>query len=167
VRPLLRPLPIVVALMLGACSMPSFMSFPPQTRGNHIDASQLKELVPGTTTRADVTSLIGSPTARATFDDNQWIYITEVTKPVIAGTQAVESQHVVVLTFDDKGVLQGIEQKNQKDAQPVDVVSRTTPAPGNNATMLQQLLGNVGKFSPGGRLGGSGGGNGLTGGPSP
>lgn len=149
-RPLSRLLlPLTVAAALSGCSMPGFMSFPPQVRGNRVNSAVLKELVPGTSTRADVTSLIGSPTAHATFDDNTWIYIGEITKPIIGGTQAVEDQKVVVLTFDDKGVLRSVDTKTQDDAKPVSVVSRTTPSPGNDVSMLQMLLGNVGKFTPG------------------
>jgi outer membrane protein assembly factor BamE (lipoprotein component of BamABCDE complex) len=55
---------------------------------------------------------------------------------------------VVVLTFDQQGVLRSIDTRSQDDSVDVAVVSRSTPAPGNSASFLQQLLGNVGKFSP-------------------
>lgn len=147
--PTSRLLALLLAAMLGGCdSLPSFMSFPPQVRGNKVDEEVLSQLVPGTSTRADVTALIGSPTTKATFDDNTWIYIGEVTRPVIAATNAVLDQQVVLLTFDDGGVLRGISRRSQGDAVPVAVVTRATPAPGNEASFMQQLLGNVGKFSP-------------------
>jgi outer membrane protein assembly factor BamE (lipoprotein component of BamABCDE complex) len=144
---------LLVALLaagsLTACdSLPSFMSFPPQVRGNKVDNEVLGQLVPGTSTRADVTALIGSPTAKATFDDNTWLYIGEVTRPVIAATNTVLEQQVILLTFDGGGVLRDISRRSEGDAVPVAVVSRATPAPGNEATIMQQLLGNVGKFSP-------------------
>ncbi len=140
--------------MLSGCGYaPRFMSFPPQVRGNKVDADALAQLVPGTSTRADVTAAIGSPTAHASFDDSTWIYIGEVTTPVIGGTSSIEDQQVYVLSFDQAGVLKGVQHKTQKDRQDVDVVARTTPSPGNSATFLQQLLGNVGKFSPGGAPG--------------
>ena len=91
--------------------------------------------------------LIGSPTARATFDDNTWIYISEVTRPRIARVQGVLSQDVVVLSFNDQGVLQEVKRLNQDDAMPVAVVSRTTPSPGTEASFLQQLFGNIGRFN--------------------
>ncbi len=146
---------LLAALAMPGCASISSLTFSPQIRGNKVDQELLTQLVPGTSTRSDATALIGSPTARATFDDNTWIYIGEVTKPVIAGTQTIESQEVVVLTFDQGGVLRNIERRNQSDAAPVAIVSRSTPSPGNNASVLQQLLGNVGRFSPGGGLGGS------------
>ncbi len=135
---------LAALLLLAGCS---YFEYPPQLRGNRVDADQLKELVPGTSTRADVTALIGSPTTRATFDENTWLYVSEVTRPEIARTQGVLSQNVVVLTFNDQGVLQDIKQLNQDDSLPVSVVARTTPSPGTEASFLQQLLGNIGRFN--------------------
>jgi outer membrane protein assembly factor BamE (lipoprotein component of BamABCDE complex) len=146
----------LLPLLAASCAMPAFMSPPPQVRGNIVSENQLKELVPGTTTRADVTTLLGTPTAKATFDDNTWLYIGEVTKPLIAGTQSVLEQHVVALNFNQQGVLQSVQQKSDKDSLPVQVVSRTTPSPGSEASFLQQLLGNVGRFGTGQTPGGNG-----------
>jgi outer membrane protein assembly factor BamE (lipoprotein component of BamABCDE complex) len=135
---------LLACLALGACS---FFQSQPQLRGNRVDADQLKELVPGTSTRADVTALIGSPTARATFDDNTWLYVSEVTRPRIAQTQGVLSQEVVVVSFNDQGVLRDVKRLDKDDAVPVTVVARSTPSPGTEASFLQQLFGNIGRFN--------------------
>jgi outer membrane protein assembly factor BamE (lipoprotein component of BamABCDE complex) len=142
--------------------MPSFLSYPPQQRGNMVDAAAVAQLVPGTSTRSDVTALMGSPTAKATFDDNTWLYIAEVTRPVIAGTQAVLDQQVVALTFDGQGVLRYVATTTADDGFPVSMASGATPSPGSEATFMQQLLGNVGRFNPMG----TGGGTGTTSGPN-
>ena len=134
-------------MFLGLLSACSVVQTPRALRGNKVDQDALKELIPGTSTRADVSSLLGTPTARATFDDNEWIYISETTHTRIGQTPGVLAQDVTVLNFDDKGVLRGVKQLNQDDSQPVAVVSRATPSPGSEASFLQQLLGNVGKFS--------------------
>lgn len=131
-------------LLLGGCS---FFEAQKQLRGNRVDADSLKELVPGTSTKADVTALIGSPTAAATFDDSTWLYVSEVTRPRIGRTQGVLSQHVVVLRFNGQGVLQHVDQLDQDDSIPVTVVARTTPSPGTQASFLQQLFGNIGRFN--------------------
>jgi outer membrane protein assembly factor BamE (lipoprotein component of BamABCDE complex) len=143
----LLPSLFLLAALLPACSV---VETPRTLRGNKVDADQLKELVPGTSTRADVTSLLGSPTTRATFDDNEWIYISETTRTRVGRTPGVLAQNVTVLTFDDKGVLRGVKRLNEEDSRPVDVVARATPSPGSDASFLQQLLGNVGKFNTGG-----------------
>jgi outer membrane protein assembly factor BamE (lipoprotein component of BamABCDE complex) len=141
--------PLALLALLGGCSMmPSFLTYPPQIRGNMVDAETLKQLVPGTSTRDDVMALMGSPTTKATFDDSTWLYIGEITKPVVAGTQADLDQQAVALTFDAKGVLRRVETKTADDGLPVSMASGATPSPGSEATFMQQLLGNVGRFNP-------------------
>ena len=146
---------LALCFSVTACS---WIMPPPQTRGNKVDPDQLKELVPGTSTKTDVTSLIGSPTQKATFDENSWLYITETTRPRVGRTLGVLDQGVVVLTFDDRGVLSGVKKVTQADAIPVAVASRTTPSPGTEASFMQQLVGNIGRFNPTGSGGFTAGG---------
>ena len=154
--------PAAPAAALAACVMLAgcgWLAPPPVVRGIHVDADALKELVPGTSTRADVTALIGSPTTHATFDDNTWLYIGERTQIRIGQAPAVLTQQVVALTFNDQGVLQHIETRDKADAMPVSVIARTTPSPGTEANFFQQLLGNIGRFTPAaGSPSGTGGG---------
>lgn len=157
--PVLLPV-LFTATWLGGCNV---FEQPAQMRGVHLDSAQMQQLVPGTTTRADVTSLIGSPTAHATFDDNTWIYIGEKTRPRIGQVLGEETQNVVVLTFDQNGTLQSVKNLNRKDAKPVQFANRATPSPGSSASILQQLFGNIGRYSPGGL--GTGSSSGPGGGP--
>jgi outer membrane protein assembly factor BamE (lipoprotein component of BamABCDE complex) len=135
---------ILLSLLLVGCSV---FQAQPQLRGNRVDADQLKELVPGTSTRSDVTALIGSPTAKATFDDNTWLYVSEVTRSRIGRVPGVINQQVVKLTFNDQGVLQEVKRLDKDDAVSVAMTSRTTPSPGTEASFLQQLFGNIGRFN--------------------
>ena len=141
---------LTMSLALSACS---WLLPPAQTRGNKVDAEQLKALVPGTSKKADVTALIGSPTQKATFDDSTWLYITELTRPRLGQTLGVLEQSVVILTFNEQGVLSTVKTANQDDSVPVSVASRTTPSPGTEASFMQQLLGNIGKFNAAGGSG--------------
>lgn len=139
-------LPAAALLPAAGCAL---FSAPSQVRGNRVTADQLRELVPGTATKADVTTELGSPTAHATFDDNTWIYIGEITRPRIGQVPGILSQDVVVLGFDEGGVLRSVQHLTKKDSQKVTVVARTTPSPGTEASFLQQLFGNIGRFNPG------------------
>lgn len=147
----------LLAAPLAGCGADTsgFLSHPVQARGNRVDPDQLAQLVAGTSTRNDALALLGSPSARATFDDNTWLYIGELTKPVIGATNAVHDQQTVTLAFDQRGILREIQTRGLADSVPVDLVSRTTPSPGNETSFLQQLLGNVGRFNPGGPIGSS------------
>jgi outer membrane protein assembly factor BamE (lipoprotein component of BamABCDE complex) len=146
---------LALCLVVTACGW--FLP-PPQTRGNRVGQDQLKELVPGISTKADVTALIGSPTQKAMFDENTWLYITEVTRPRLGQTLGLLDQGVVVLNFDERSILTGVKSVTQEDSIPVSVASHTTPSPGTEASFMQQLLGNIGKFNAGGTSGLGGGG---------
>ena len=161
--PKMPPVSLLLAcLLLSSCAwlMPA-----PQVRGNKVDAELLKELVPGTSTKADVSAVIGSPTARDSFDDNNWLYISEVTRERIGRTLGELNQNVIVVSFDQRGVLKDVHKLDQADALPVSVIGRTTPSPGTEASFMQQLLGNIGRFNPAGAVtgAGAGGGSGLSG----
>ena len=125
----------------------------PTNRGINIEATDYDKLVPGTSTRADVSSLIGSPTTHATFDDNTWIYIGEITAPVPTMRPKIESQKVVVLTFDQGGVLRSRRLLDKADAHNISMAAGATPSPGSDTSFMQQLIGNVGRYSPLGGLG--------------
>ncbi len=137
--------PLVAAVLLGGCSL---FQMPETARGNMVDRADLQELIPGISTRADATSLLGTPTAKASFNDNEWIYIGQTTQPRVAQTTAVRKQKVVILTFDDKGVLRGLRELDGKDAQPLSMIAATTPSPGAHSSFIQEILGNIGGFNP-------------------
>ena len=142
-----RRLVLIGCLLLSSCG---WLMPPPQVRGNKVDPESMKELTPGTSTKADVSAIIGSPTARDTFDDNTWLYISELTQQRIGRTLGELQQNVIVLNFDDRGVLKTISALNKEDALPVSVIARTTASPGTEASFMQQLLGNIGRFNPAG-----------------
>ncbi|MEJ0049153.1 MAG: outer membrane protein assembly factor BamE [Rhodospirillales bacterium] len=127
-------------------------------RGAMVEEEALKQLVPGTSTRADATSLLGSPTSRATFDDNTWIYITQITSTRIGRTPGVTMQRVLVLNFEPNGTLKSLRQLDRDDGKQIAMAPGATPSPGSEASFMQQLLGNVGRFTPAGLPGGGGGG---------
>ena len=147
---------LVLALALTACSI---VQSPRTLRGAQLDPDEVKQLVPGTSTKKDVVALIGSPTSKGTFDD-RWIYISQETRTRVGRLPGVDKQEVLVLSFDGNGVLKAMQRHGMDDAKPVTMIARTTPSPGSEATFMQQLLGNIGRFNPTG-VGGAAG-NGLS-----
>jgi outer membrane protein assembly factor BamE (lipoprotein component of BamABCDE complex) len=158
VRTTFTSLGLILPVAGTGCSV--FHIFDPLSarRGALIEPDAVSQLVPGTSTRADATSLLGSPTARATFDDNTWIYISQITKSRIGRTPGVTSQHVLVLQFDPSGTLRSMHKLDKADGKEIAMAPGATPSPGSEAGFMQQLIGNVGKFTPAGL-----GSNSLTG----
>lgn len=158
----LRPfLPLLLLPALTGCGV---FSAQPRYRGTAVTEAQLKQLTPGVSTEADATALLGSPTLRESFNDHDWLYVSQVTKPRIGQTLGVEKQQVVVLDFASGGVLKSIRRVDKKQALHVAMAGGRTHAPGGHAGFLQQLVGGVGHYNPGlgaGQSGGLGGASGF------
>lgn len=134
---------LLAAPLLAGCGIADATK---DTRGNRVDREMLAELVPGVQTRADVTALLGSPTATAPFGDETWFYIGGVTQNRVGRRDALIEQEVVAVHFDRGGVLQRVEVIEKADATPVAPVARVTPTPGNDVSFIGMILGNIGRF---------------------
>ena len=148
-------------ISVGGCSVAdsaTFHIFAPTEirRGQIVDPDALKQLTIGTSSRADAVAVMGTPTAKATFDDNTWIYIGQITSTRIGQVPGVDMQKVVLLSFDQGGILRGIKQLDKGDSKAIAMTPGSTKSPGSEASFMQQLLGNVGKFTPAGIPGGLG-----------
>ena len=118
-------------------------------RGNRVTPDQLGEITPGVQTKADVRTVLGSPTQTGMFGDSEWYYISSNTRQQPAGQLAVSDQQTVVVEFDRAGVVRSVRTLDGADMRPVQMVSRETPVPGNERTLLQALFGNIGRFGAG------------------
>ena len=71
----------------------------------------------------------------------------------------VTDEKVVVASFDEEGILQSLERAKTSRLD-VPKVRRKTHTGGNEVTVIEQLIGNVGKFNKGGsKAPDTGGGN--------
>ncbi len=138
-------LSISMLLLLASCS-PMV-----DARGHSGDDEDLKQIVTGQTTRDDVTALLGSPTTTASFGDETWYYITQVKERVGMLAPEVADQQVIAITFDANQVVTSVERYTKEQGKPVQMVSKTTPTEGHSFTMIEQLLGNLGRFNAPGR----------------
>jgi outer membrane protein assembly factor BamE (lipoprotein component of BamABCDE complex) len=137
---------MLAALALGACEK---LAPPPVPRGNRVDSERLSQINKGVQTRGDVLALLGPPTARGTFDEENWFYISGQTQVMPGRYLELRDRVVVVINFDRRGVVQDIRQLKPEDGRDVGMVSRETPVPGTERNMLQALFGNIGRPSLG------------------
>ncbi len=137
-------LSIVCAVMIAAASAcaPNLA-----IRGNLPDPDKLAEIIPGEASRDDVAILLGSPSSAATFGDEIWYYIAARVETVAFNEPEVIDQQVIAIHFDDDGLVAAIDTYGLDDARTVEIVDRVTPTSGKEVTILQQLIGNVGRFA--------------------
>jgi outer membrane protein assembly factor BamE (lipoprotein component of BamABCDE complex) len=116
-------------------------------RGNMLEDHQVAEVTVGESTRSDVLRNLGSPTTQSTFNSNVWYYIGQETeKRGILDPEVIE-ERIFLVAFTDEGVLETLEEVD-RERMNIPYVRKKTKTYGNETGVLQQFLGNLGKFNP-------------------
>lgn len=132
----------LLVLILTACE-PTIAN-----RGNILEAEKLTEIKTGTSTREDVATRLGTPTAVSTFDDKVWYYMGRQTEQYSFLSPEVLKQQVVEVRFDDQGIVTAVNNLDLSEAQDITPVTRRTPTYGRDDTLIQQLIGNLSRPRP-------------------
>src|SRR5271170_6854591 len=141
-RSLLRSVSLLATLGAMAACAPMV-----DTRGNLPPTDVIATIQPGVTTRAQVTQLLGSPSTMGTFNERTWYYIGRKTETLAFLSPELTDQQVLVVKFDDSGVVQDLEKRGMEIAQNVSMNSAETPTAGHSLGFFEQLFGNIGRFS--------------------
>ncbi len=103
------------------------------------------EIKIGEDTKATVLAQLGSPSATSTFQDNIWYYISQTTERYTYNRPQVSQRSVTAITFAEDDKVAEIRNLGLEDGQQVAMNDRETPTRGRELTVLEQLLGNVGR----------------------
>ena len=117
-----------------------------RVRGNMPDPEVIAEIQPGVDDRNGVVDKLGSPSTVSTFIDNKWYYIGQKTEQFAFLDPDVLERSVLVVSFDQRGMVDDTLLYTLEDGQIVAPVDRITPTEGKELTILQQLFGNIGRF---------------------
>jgi outer membrane protein assembly factor BamE (lipoprotein component of BamABCDE complex) len=116
-------------------------------RGFAATPGSVEKLEVGSQSREDVVRLIGSPSTVATFNPNVWYYISQKQETWAFMKPVMLEQNVLQLTFNESGRLQAMKKYDLTEGRDIEMVSRITPTAGKELTVLEQIMGNVGRFS--------------------
>ncbi len=141
----LRPLGMAAAgisLTLSLSSCAAQVS----NHGNTVESDRIAQIVPGLSSQQDVEALLGSPSSVSVLDGQEWYYIGSRYSTVAFFAPDVVERQVLTITFDADGVVESVDSLDAGNGREVQLVKRETRTRGNDLTIVQQLLGNVGRF---------------------
>ena len=151
----------LAGLSVGACV--------PNVAYNGFQAREDKpqDVKVGEDTKSTVLARLGSPSTTSTFEPNTWYYISQTTNKLTYQNPKLMSRDVVSIKFgDDEKVLE-VKHLGLGNGYEVAYNKAETPTRGRELSVVEQLLGNIGRGSvlpqdadPGQRPGGGGGGPG-------
>lgn len=137
------PAVLLFCLTMAACT-PTLV-----VQGYVPDEETLATVQQGVDNKDAVVSKLGSPSSVAAFDDDTWIYISKQTENFAFFEPTVIGQDVVAINFDPEGRVEEVRRYTLEDGRLIDPVTRKTPTHGRELGILEQLFGNVGRFTAG------------------
>lgn len=130
----------VAAASLSACAPVTSYS------GFQAIESDPKDVKVGTDTKSTVRGRLGSPSAEGAFDNNTWFYMNQLKSRVAFKRPEVIARNVTAISFNkDSEVVESVNNYTLKDGKVVAFNGRETPTRGRELTILEQILGNVGR----------------------
>jgi outer membrane protein assembly factor BamE (lipoprotein component of BamABCDE complex) len=157
----------VIALAALALTGVSVGACVPNVAYNGFQAREDKpqDVKVGEDTKSTVLARLGSPSTTSTFEPNTWYYISQTTNKVTYKVPRLMNRDVVEIKFAADEKVTEVKHLVLKNGYQVAYNKNETPTRGRELSVIEQLLGNIGRGSvlpqdadPGRRPGGGGGG---------
>ncbi len=116
------------------------------TRGNLLDPERIADIQPGELSRDEVAEILGSPSSITPFGSDTWYYISQRTETFAFFSPEVIERQIVVISFNKDGKVAKVDTLGLEQGQSIDPIDRKTPTHGNKLTVIEQLVGNLGRF---------------------
>ena len=110
---------------------------------------QLNEIVLGKDTRDSVAEAIGAPSSTGILNESGYYYVSSRVRHYGARRPEVVSRELVAISFNQSGVVTGVERYGLEDGRVIPLQRRVTSSSIEDKTFVRQLLGNLGRFTPG------------------
>ncbi len=115
--------------------------------GNSPNPKLVISIKPGVHKRQDVKKRLGTPSTITTFDNEVWYYISSRIESSTFLKPKLMKRKILTVKFDANGVVQNIYELDTTKQKEIPLVERETPTKGKELTFIQQVIGNVGKYS--------------------
>ena len=134
------PTIFVFAGILSSCAQPI------NIHGNRISLKSFDIIEPGKTTEQQVLEQLGKPVITQDYGSKSWIYVESKSQKTVLSGRKFINRTIVRVSFDKKGIATSVDIiPYDKELKP-NVATRKTPTAGQEITVLQQLIGNFGRF---------------------
>ncbi len=136
-------------LVLSAAAVLSGCARDIEHRGYQARAQDLQQLRIGMT-KDEVRSTLGSPSTTATVQHqgDSFYYISSRVKTSAFLDNEELDRQILAVRFSQFDQVQSFGQYTLQDGNVIDMNTRETPTRGRELTLLQQMFGNLGNFTP-------------------
>ncbi len=138
------------ALMVGSCAALLGCSPIYRDHGYIPPPEDLEQIVVGIDTRDSVEETLGAAASGSVLGDDAMYFVRSRIKTVAMLEPEVIDRTVLAISFNEVGVVSNLETFGLERGQVVPLSRRVTSSGVRDTTFLRQLLGNIGRITPGG-----------------
>ena len=142
----------IATIVIAATLTVATVACAPRTanRGNIPTASQLEKLKVDKHSKEYVRGILGTPSTVGTFDKDVWYYIGRRIEQWAFFKENILEQQIVAIYFNPKGTIEYIQTYDENDSRKIAIVEGKTATSGHELGVLEQIIGNLGRFNKGG-----------------
>ncbi|MGI9390924.1 MAG: outer membrane protein assembly factor BamE [Boseongicola sp.] len=133
-----------LALVLAVFSFSAACARLSDSHGYIPEQSALDEMVVGQDTKATTALILGRPSTSGILDDRGWYYVRSDFERFLWRAPVEVDRQVVVVSFDESGVIENVEQFGLENGQVVVLSRRVTTSNTQGVGFLRQLFSNLG-----------------------
>jgi outer membrane protein assembly factor BamE (lipoprotein component of BamABCDE complex) len=118
-------------------------------RGYYAKPGAFSQIAEGMS-KGEVEGVLGSPstTASANVQGDSYYYISSTTAGRAFLNPVETSREVIAVRFDRQDQVSSVAQYGLEDGRIININDRTTPVPGSDVSILQELFGTVKNATP-------------------
>ena len=131
---------IILILFLSACATKV---------SNHgfVDHEKVAKIQKGKDSKDNVFYILGSPSASSSLEKDSWYYISARQEGVAFFKPELKDQEITEITFDKNEIVSDIKKYTMEDRKEIEIAEDKTETVTRDMNVLQQLLGNLGRFT--------------------
>lgn len=134
---------LAVLIVLAACTTIY------RNHGYIPNKEDVAKVTVGESTQAEVARDVGRPTSTGLLTGGAWYYVGSKFRHYGARAPKEVERQVMVISFDDQGVVENVEYFGLERGEVVVISRRVTRSSVKGLGIVRQLLSNVGNFSAG------------------
>ena len=114
-----------------------------QVHGYVPSEADIARIRPGFDDVGSVEEILGRPSSAGVLRDSAWYYVQSTVESYTYNAPRVIDRTVLAVSFDERGVVRGIERYGLEDGRIINLTTRTTETGGRELGVLEQLFGNL------------------------
>lgn len=114
--------------------------------GDAPETLRVNAIKAGTHTKDDVARLLGTPTSITLFEKESWLYIESEEQNRLFLPQQEIDREVIQITFKKNDVVERVKKWTLEDGKDIAFDSEATPVVGKDLSVIDEIVGNFGKF---------------------